>query len=237
MLDYAVSMRWHDLLFAHWSFAVESVRPLLPDGLELDTYDGLAWIGVVPFRMSEVQPRRLPPLRIASAFPELNIRTYVRAGGRVGVWFFSLDAASRLAVWTARRWYGLPYQHARMEVSARDEWIRYRSVRLSGRHRGVRLEVDYGPTGPGRRAAAGSLDDFLTARYSLFSTGRRGSLQRADIAHDPWPLQPAQARFAVNTMLDPLGLTPVGEPRLSFARTLSVRSSAPRPLEHEHPGR
>jgi uncharacterized protein YqjF (DUF2071 family) len=230
MLAYAVRMRWHDLLFAHWSFPPDAVRPLLPEGLELDTHDGLAWIGVVPFRMSDVHPRLLPPLPIASAFPEMNVRTYVRVGDRAGVWFFSLDAASRVAVWTARRWYGLPYRHARMEVSRSGGQIRYRSVRVSQPYRGVRLDLEYEPSGPARRAAPGGLDDFLTARFSLFSLDRRGSLRRADIVHDPWRLQPAKARIEANTMLDPLGLVPVGPPRLAFARTLHVLAGAPRPL-------
>lgn len=235
MLAYAVRMRWHDLLFAHWSFAPDAVRPLLPEGLELDTHDGLAWIGVVPFRMSHVHARLLPPLPIASAFPEMNVRTYVRAGGRAGVWFFSLDAASRIAVWTARRWYGLPYRHARMEVSRSAGQIGYRSVRLSKPHRGVRLDIEYEPSGPARPAPPGGLDDFLTARFSLFSLDRRGSLRRADIVHDPWPLQPAEARIRANTMLDPLGLAPAGPPRLAFARTLYVLAGAPRPLGREDP--
>jgi uncharacterized protein YqjF (DUF2071 family) len=104
-----MAMTWHDLLFAHWPLPTEALAPLLPDGVELDLFDGEAWLGIVPFRMSGVRLRRLPPLPGTGAFPELNVRTYVRAGGKPGVWFFSLDARSALAVAIARAWFRLPY--------------------------------------------------------------------------------------------------------------------------------
>src|SRR6478736_184531 len=98
---WTMTQTWHDLLFAHWRIRLDVMRPLVPRELEIDTFDGSAWIGVVPFRMSAVRMRGLPPVPGASAFPELNVRTYVRYGGRAGVWFFSLDAESALAVFAA----------------------------------------------------------------------------------------------------------------------------------------
>src|SRR5437867_5100192 len=109
---WVTTMRWHDLLFLHWPVRPEIIRPLIPNGLELDTFDGAAWIGVVPFRMTGVRLRWLPPLPGISAFPELNVRTYVRVRDRPGVYFFSLDAGSRTAVAMARAWFHLPYFHA-----------------------------------------------------------------------------------------------------------------------------
>jgi uncharacterized protein len=106
---WAMAMRWYDLLFAHWPVKPDVLQPLVPGGLRLDTFDGWAWLGVVPFRMEGVRPRYVPERPFAFAFPELNVRTYVTAAGRSGVWFFSLDATSRLAVRAARWWYGLPY--------------------------------------------------------------------------------------------------------------------------------
>ena len=100
---------WHDLVFAHWPVSVDQLRPLIPPGLQIDTYDGQAWIGVVPFRMSGIRPRLLPAVPWLSAFPELNVRTYVVADDKPGVWFFSLEAANLVAVTIARWWYCLLY--------------------------------------------------------------------------------------------------------------------------------
>src|SRR5262245_23161746 len=111
---WAMAMRWHDLLFLHWPIAAAELRPRIPAPLAIDEHSGSAWIGVVPFRMTNVRPRGVPGLPWLSAFPELNVRTYVTHGGKPGVWFFSLDAAQRLAVIAARRRFHLPYFHARM---------------------------------------------------------------------------------------------------------------------------
>src|SRR5688500_16539155 len=132
-------MRWHDLLFMHWSFPPEAVRPLIPAKLQLDTFEGRCWIGVVPFHMSKVRARFLPPIPGTSAFPELNVRTYVTAQGKPGVWFFSLDAGSALAVTGARALYSLPYFRARMSIRAGRDGLVYASRRT---HRGApRAEV------------------------------------------------------------------------------------------------
>src|SRR5262245_10075958 len=111
---WVMAMRWHDLLFAHWPVDPAVLRPLIPASLQIDTYDGQAWIGVVPFRMTGVRPRFVPPLPGLSAFAEINVRTYVTIEQKPGVWFFSLDAANRLAVWAARLSYHLPYCFARI---------------------------------------------------------------------------------------------------------------------------
>ena len=121
--------RWHELLFAHWPVPAEPLRARLPAGLELDTFEGEAWLGVVPFRMSAVRLRGAPALPGVSAFPELNLRTYVRRGEQRGVWFFSLDAASALAVRAARLWFHLPYFEARMTCDGRADGVHYRSER------------------------------------------------------------------------------------------------------------
>jgi uncharacterized protein YqjF (DUF2071 family) len=215
---------WHDLLFAHWPFDPAVVRALIPASLRLDTFDGTAWIGVVPFRMRGVRPRLLPPLPGLSAFPELNVRTYVSRGGKPGVWFFSLDAASRLAVAGARALFHLPYYRARMSVAADGDAIVYDSTRVHPGAAPAELRGRYAPTGDVEPAASGSLDDWLTARYCLYSVDARGGLHRCEIDHAPWPLQPAQASFARNTMLGPLGLDlPPVAPLLHFARRLDVR--------------
>ena len=230
---WALAMRWHDLLFMHWPLEPAALAPLLPSGLTLDTFEGRAWLGIVPFRMTGVRPRLTPALPWLAAFPELNVRTYVTLPGpdgpRPGVWFFSLDAARWLAVRVARATFGLPYFHAAMRCEAEGEAIAYSSYRRAGAGRPAADFVGrYEPAGPPRVAERGSLDDFLTARFCLYALDRQGQLRRAEVDHAPWPLQPARAAIETNTMAAPLGLRlPREEPRLHFARFLDVRAWVP----------
>ena len=218
-----MAMKWHDLMFMHWPLKPEVLRPLLPAGLALDTYQGEAWIGIVPFRMTGVRPRLVPPVPGMSAFPELNVRTYVTAEGKRGVWFFSLDAANRLAVRVARWGFHLPYFDARMQCLPERDGIRYMSLRT---HRDVapaEFIASYRPTGPVRIPDPGSLDDFLTMRLCLYSAAPDGTIYRGDIAHPPWPLQPAEAEVERNTMADQLKIRlPDVPPLLHFAKRLDV---------------
>jgi uncharacterized protein YqjF (DUF2071 family) len=164
-----------------------------------------------------------------SAFPELNVRTYVTLGGKPGVYFFSLDAANPVAVWTARRWFNLPYFRARMAVQRDGGGYRYRSRRT---HRGAapaEFRGWYRPAGGELPAAEAALAEWLTARYCLYTLDRRGRVLRAEIDHPPWPLQPAEARITMNTMTAPFGLRlPDAPPLLHFSRWLDVRVWPPR---------
>ena len=216
-------MRWHDLLFAHWPVDAETLQGLLPKSLPVDTFQGRAWIGVVPFRMSDVAPRGVPAIWGLSAFPELNVRTYVTLDGKPGVWFFSLEATKKIAVRVARRFFHLPYMDARMELTHGD-WYDYKSTRT---HRGedpANFEARYRPIGEPFQAQTGSLEHWLTARYCLYVTNRKGRLLRGEIDHPPWPLQRAQAEVQTNTMLEPLGLCAEGAPHLLFAKDLHVQA-------------
>ena len=201
--------RWHDLLFAHWPVAPESLARHLPPGVELDLHGGEAWLGVVPFRMSGVRLRCVPPLPGASAFPEINVRTYVRRGEHRGVWFFSLDAASSLAVRTARALAPLPYFHAAMECRALDGVVSYRSNRSDRRSPGADFEATYSAAEALERASTpppGSLADFLTSRYCLFTSTPGGALLRVDIHHLPWRLGAARASIRANSMAAAAGI-------------------------------
>jgi uncharacterized protein YqjF (DUF2071 family) len=220
---WVLAMQWHELLFMHWAVHPAALRPFVPPGLELETFDGAAWLGVVPFLMVGTRPRLLPPLPVMSDFPELNVRTYVTAEGKPGVWFFSLDAANPLAVRGARAVFHLPYFDARMSVERRGDEIRYESTRT---HRGAvpaTLAMRYRPTGPAYHAAPGTLDHWLTERYCLYAANRRGAIWRGDIHHVPWPLQPAEAEIERCTMTDQLRLSlPSEQPQLHFARRQDV---------------
>jgi len=219
---WVMAQSWHDLLFAHWPVDSALLRPLLPPQLQIDTFEGQAWLGVVPFRMTGVRLRGTPPLPWLSAFPELNVRTYVTCGGKPGVWFFSLDAGNSLAVAIARAWFHLPYFRARMSCAKRDGWIHYQSERM---HRGAPsglLAGRYHPVGEIFSARRETLEYFLTERYCLYAADRRGRIIRGEIHHPPWPLQEAEAEFTGNTMAEALGIALISRPLLHFARRQDV---------------
>src|SRR5918993_2929563 len=157
-----MTQTWHDLLFAHWPVDIATLRPLVPNAFDIDLYQGQAWVGIVPFHMSNVAPRSVPALPWVSAFPELNVRTYVRAGGRGGVYFFSLDASNPLAVGVGRVLAHLPYYTADMKVEEDDGWIRYASRRKRSADRRAELAATYRPVGAPQPPMAGTLEHFLT---------------------------------------------------------------------------
>lgn len=216
-----MTQTWRDLLFAHWPVSAAALRPLVPNGLELDLFAGEAWVGVVPFRISHLALRGLSQ-RLGIAFPELNVRTYVTAGGKPGIWFFSLDAASLLAVVMARMTYHLPYYWARMRLHHDAEAVDYASRR---RHPGAppaEFTGRYWPTGPVYTSTPGSLEHWLTARYCLYAANHAERLFRGEINHPPWPLQPAEAAIEVNTMAAAHGIAIEGRPLLHFARRIDM---------------
>jgi uncharacterized protein len=209
---------WFDLLFAHWRIPPESIRSLIPSGLELDTFDGSAWIAVTPFHMK--MKARVPGTVLAlSHFAELNCRTYVTLAGKRGVFFFSLDANSRLAVQGARWFYLLPYFYARITADQEGERIRYSAQRTS-QH--ACFSASYSPAGPVRYAQPGTLEHFLTERYCLYTVSGK-HIYRCDIHHVPWPLQDATCDIEQNTIAIAAGIRgPEGKPLLHFAKTLEV---------------
>jgi uncharacterized protein YqjF (DUF2071 family) len=213
--------KWHDLLFAHWSVPLEKLRSLVPRELGLDLRDGKAYVAVAPFWMSGIRGRAMPILPGLHTFPELNVRTYVTYQGIPGVYFFSLDAASRIAVKGARAFYGLPYFFAQMSVLNNSEKFFYTCQRVD-HPKPAELRARYWPIAEPRVRDAKSLEAFLTERYCLY-TVRGGRVFRAYIHHLPWKLQDAQAEFEVNTMAQAAGLDlPNEPPLLHFSRLLEV---------------
>jgi uncharacterized protein len=209
---------WRELLFAHWPVAAGVLRSLIPRPLEIDAFEGQAWLGVVPFTMTGIRFRRLPPLPGFSAFHELNVRTYVKLGDKPGIWFFSLDASNPAAVFAARLWYRLPYFRSSMSLAAEGTRIQYSSLRT---HRGApsaELRARYGPSGHPQLASRGSLSEWLTERYCLYTADERGRVFRGEIDHPPWALQPAWAEIESNTMAEASGIRlPDSTPLLHFA--------------------
>jgi len=223
-----MTQTWNDLLFAHWRVDAEALRAVVPRAFPLDTFEGDAWLGVVPFRMTNVGPRLAPSLPGLSIFPELNVRTYVRVGDKPGVYFFSLDAGSSAAVAAARSLLRLPYYTAEMAIEAGGDTIAYRSRRTWGP--AASFQARYRPEGEPSPPAAGSLEYFLTERYCLYAKGHFGRPYRLEILHPPWPLQPATADIAVNTMTRSIGIELAGPPLLHFAKRQDVVCWLPRQL-------
>ncbi len=236
---WVMAQSWRNLLFAHWPMPPEVMRVLVPGALELDTFDGEAWISVVPFKMSDVHPRGLPSVPWLSHFPELNVRTYVKAGdakekngSRPGVFFFSLDAANPIAVLLARSIFRLPYYHAQMNLVVHDQpalqslppekTVYYQSRRTHRNAAGAAFVARYRPTGQPFAAQPGRLEHWLAERYCLYAVDRHG-LYSADIHHLPWPLQPAEAEFSVNEIVSAGGFRlPDATPILHYSERLDV---------------
>ncbi len=180
--------RWQSLLFLHWRWDAAKIQRTLPAGLHVDTFQGDAWLAIVPFYMRGIRPRFFPPVPGISDFLELNVRTYVHdEQGRPGVWFYSLDCNQPLAVWTARTFFHLPYQRARMSGEVSDGWIDYRCQRRgepAESHFRYRIAAEF------EAAEPGTLAFFLAERYLLFSRTPRG-IRCGQVNHIPYPLAEA----------------------------------------------
>jgi uncharacterized protein YqjF (DUF2071 family) len=230
---WVMTQTWHDLLFAHWPVDSQELRSKVPPAFELDLLDGHAWVGIVPFHMTNVAPRWVPSLPWISAFPELNVRTYIRVADRPGIYFFSLDAGSSLAVHAARALLNLPYYSASMTVTPQRNGIDYESHR-DGADGTAEFRATYTPTGPAYTADPGSLEYFLTERYCLYHIDHRGVPYRLEIHHPPWALQPADGNFVRNSMTDAIGLAlPNRAPLMHFAKRQDMVAWAPTSLPPE----
>lgn len=216
--------KWRDLLFLHWPVPPDELRPLIPPPLELDLFDGQAYVGLVPFTMTGVRPVGLPPVLGLSTFHETNVRTYVHyQGENPGVWFFSLDAANRIAVALARRWFHLPYYHARMfHLRERRAPVEATSSYLSA---GARAHAHPSPASYLIRAEArdgvgaatpGTLEHFLVERYLLYAESQ-GRIYRGQVHHSPYPVQAAKLITLDESLLAAAGIRRPEQPPLAHA--------------------
>jgi uncharacterized protein YqjF (DUF2071 family) len=191
---------WHELLFAHWPIAPAELRSLVPPILPLDTFEGACWVGIVPFHMTYVRPRWVPPITALSSFVELNVRTYVTLQGIPGVYFFSLDANNPIAVAIARTFFHLPYFNAVMSTKRAGDTIHYYSHRTHKGSPPAEFRAKFRPIAPIAFAQKGSLEQWLTERYCLYTVLPGKGVYRGDIHHLIWPLQPAELETKIDTM-------------------------------------
>ena len=222
--SWVMAQSWVNLLFAHWAVPAGVVRPVVPPQLELDTRDGCAWIGVTPFLVRNLRLRPTLPVPLLSSFHEINIRTYVSFAGKPGIYFFSLDADSRLAVASARRSYRLPYFTARISMRREGDWTRFASSRTGPEPDAppAAFEARYRAPGPVAPAGRESLDHWLTERYCLYTLDDNQRVLRGEIHHPPWPLQRAEAELERNTMGEQVGVELGGEPLLHYCARQDV---------------
>lgn len=236
-------MTWRNLLFAHWAIDPAQLRPILPPGVELDTFDNTAWVAIVPFKMADTSFRGVPNLPGLSDFYECNVRTYVRYQGLPAVWFLSLDAATRLPVLGGRLLWSLNYIHSRFQVTPRNTatprnptGFDYALQRRSGPWPPAALSISWQVGDPLPTATPGSLEHFLTERYWLL-THRRGKVLAGRIAHDPWPLRAATITHLDDTLLSAAGLTAIGDPIAHASDSLDVLGwNLQDPLKAPHDG-
>ncbi len=207
--------QWQNLLFLHYPVDPAQIRDRIPAGLELDLFDGKAWLGVVPFDMKGVTGRGCPAPKTFCDFPEINLRTYVIHKGKPGVWFFSLDVPGALAVWAARTFFHLPYFKAAVECQVEEDQVHYRYARERRT-----FNADVHPVGEVFEAKEG-FEHWATARYALYCQSRKGNLYRGDIHHAPWPLQRAEVAFQENTFLSEFTVGAL-HPSVLFSKSLDV---------------
>ena len=199
---HALSQEWRNLTFMHWEVEPSNLEPYIPDGLELDLFEGKAYVGTIPFQMRNVRPRFLPAVPGISTFPEFNIRTYVKKNGIPGVLFLTLDAQSRVTCWHAPRAYGLPYRYAKCRLKTSDNSFAWHSKRVSD---GVTLEGECRHIGEKTQAEPNTLEYFLFERYSLY-TELNGILHRAYTLHKPWVYQEAEVSLTKNSLTESYNL-------------------------------
>jgi uncharacterized protein YqjF (DUF2071 family) len=212
---------WERLMFAHWRVQEAELRAVVHPRIPIDTFDGSAWIGITPFTVTGLHARGTPPPPLAGSFHEINVRTYATIDDRPGIYFLSLDAASRAAVHAARTAYRVPYFHADIDAeSLGDGRTRYRSERKKGPP--AAFAAEYGPEGEPFTAAPGTFDHWATERYCLYTLDDEQRIQRGEIHHPPWPLQRASADIVRNTMTQPYGIELEGDPILHYAQRQDV---------------
>ena len=216
-----IQQSWLNVLFAHYPLPLERVRARVPAQLEIDTFDGRAWVSVVAFRIDPFRTRGVP---VAMKFPELNLRTYVTVDGKPGVYFFSLDAASQTAVTGARALFRLNYYYAAINLAGHGR-TEFTSRRLE-RPR-ADFHASYRVAGDPLSISSSSLDYWLVERYCLYAT-RGGPTFRVDIHHMPWVLQPASAELQPNELFESAGLPiPDTPPLLHYAVRQDVLTWGP----------
>lgn len=217
--------QWQDLAYIHWRYPIEEIQALLPIGVEVDSFDGSAWVGLIPFSMRNIGLPRMPAVPYFGSFPEVNVRTYVRRNGIPGVWFFSLDVNRFLPALVARVSYFLPYCWGKASNKRTDSTLETEVRRRWPSRASTSIRVSIGNP----IETPDELSVFLSARWGLYSRGIGKGVRYAPVDHERWPLWTARLESLNDTLLTAAGLSaPLGDPHVMFSPGVSVRIGLPR---------
>lgn len=221
--NWIMRQTWRNVFFAHWPVLPERLRPSIPSTLEIDTYQQMAWIGVVLFEIEGIYFRGLSPISVVHKFPEVNLRTYVQHKGKPGVFFLSLDVGNWASLVISKRWYHLPYRNAKISYRKEGSTFHCQSVRKGKSTIPITMKGSFTPNSESYYPEEGTIDHWLTERYCLYSLDRRGNIYCGDIHHKPWLLQKAQAVISDNTLPTPFGIDiSEVEPILHFSKGMDT---------------
>ncbi|MGV3467279.1 MAG: YqjF family protein [Heyndrickxia sp.] len=194
---------WRNVLFLHWPVPVEKLRPHIPSSLQIDTFKGSAWLGIILFVLEGIFPLGISSLSLTPSFPETNVRTYVKYNGKPGIYFMSIDVENWASLKIAKRWYRLPYHSAQIFYQKEGQNFNFHSIRKDNESPSIYLKGQYSPISEVYYAKEGTLDHWLTERYCLYSSNNVASIYCGDIHHQPWPLQKAEIDLVRNTLFTP----------------------------------
>ncbi len=221
--NWIMRQRWRNLLFSHWPIPLETLRRHIPSELEIDTYQGRAYLGVIVFMIEGIHLRGLSSLSLTPVFSEVNLRTYVHYQGKPGVFFLSLDVGDWASYTIAKRWYRLPYKKALISFQKEGQSFACQSVRKGTIDPPISFGVKYAPASEVYVPKEGTLDHWLTERYCLFSTNNGSNIYCGEIHHRPWPLQKAKADISKNTLFTPFRMEgSEGKPICHFSKGLDT---------------
>lgn len=220
-LPWVMKQTWHDLLFAHYPVKLELLQKLVPPVIQLDSYNGSAWIGIVPFHVQNHRARLLPPIPGIDRFSQLNIRTYVTVNGKRGVYFIRVDMNHLIAGVLAKTFYYMPFQAATIKMKQNDQTIHFNSQK-NGQHQ-FEFQCKYKPITLPFYAAKGSFEQWLVERYSFYALNKKGEVVRSDILHDYWPLQLVEGEISNHSILLNVGIQVAkDEPILHYAKKMEA---------------
>lgn len=221
-LPWIMKQTWSDVLFAHYPVNREALQKLVPNELPLDTFNGVGWVSIVPYFMSSMRLRGLPPIPGMNRFPGFNVRTYVKVNGKPGIYFFSLTAANWFAANTAKIFFRLPYVYVDSDLKNFNHIVRFKSIRKNDS--GMQLSCNYQSISNPFLAEKGSLDEWLVERYSLYTVSKKGVPLCANIMHHPWLLEKAGAEFHQNSIVSNFHIKPeTNKPILHYSKKAVVR--------------
>lgn len=201
--NWIIRQAWSNVLFTHWPISAELLRPHIPRSLEIDTFDGTAWLSVVVFVMEGIYLRGLSALSVTPKFAEVNVRTYVQRNGKPGVYFMSLDVGDLASLMIAKRWYRLPYKAAQISSNKEGQTFFCQSQRKGQAKVPIGFHANYIPLAEVYISKKGTFDHWLTERYCFFSTDKRANIYCGEIHHQPWPLQKVDTEICRNSLFTP----------------------------------